>query len=188
MKNEKAFKEVLTTAFTQPMEDFSYNVDLQNGDDKISVSFEDYFEDTLANIQLMSENSEEKSTDCAMAFSLHSINYAAQTRDMHNRIDDFFASADNQDWLKENGIADDEKSALCQELKDFISDKMAIKGRTKEEKEFIEKINAVFDSKGEKPADHLENALDFISDVNKYRQNGYNTKDALNSAYNDLAF
>lgn len=188
MKNENVFKEVLTKSFTQTMEDFSYNVDLQNGDDKISVSFEDYFEDTLANIQFMSENSEEKSTDCAMAFSLHSINYAAQTRDMHNRIDDFFASADNQDWLKENGIADDEKSALCQELKDFISDKMAIKGRTKEEKEFVEKINAVFDSKGENPDDHLENALDFISDVNKYRQNGYNTKDALNSAYNDLAF
>ena len=89
MKNEKVFKEVLTKAFAQTMEDFSYNVDLQNGDDKISVSFEGYFEDTLANIQLMSENSEEKSTDCAMAFALHSINFAAQTRDMHNKIDDF---------------------------------------------------------------------------------------------------
>ena len=188
MKNEKVYKEVLIKAFAQTMEDFSYNVDRQNGDDKISVSFEDYFEVTLANIQLMSENSEEKSTDCAVAFALHSINVAAQTRQIQNRIDDFFTSADNRQWLKENGIADDEKNALCQELKALISDKMSIKGSTKEEKEFVEKINAVFDSKEEKPADHLENALGFISDVNKYLQNGYNAKDALNSAYNDLAF
>ena len=187
MKNEKVFKEVLTKAFARTMEDFSYNVDLQNGDDKTSVSFEDYFEDTLANVQLMSEKAEEKSTDCAVAFALHSINVAAQTRQIQNSIDDFFTSADNQQWLKENGIADNEKNALCQELKNLISDKMAIKGSTKEEKEFVEKINAVFDSKEGKPADHLENALGFISDVNKYRQNGYNAKDALNSAYNDLA-
>ena len=188
-KNEKVFKDILSKAFVQTTEKFSFMIDLQNGDDKLNLSLEDYFEDTMANIQLMSENSTEKSTACAAAFALHSINLAAQTRDMHNRIDNFFANADNQDWLKENGVGDDEKSALCQELKDFISNELKIKTSTKEEKEFVEKINAVFDiGKEEQPADYLKHTLDFFSDVNKYLQNDYKAKDALNAAYNDLSF
>lgn len=188
-RNDKVFKKILNKAFTQTMENFSFMVDLNNGEDKLSVSFEEYFEDTLANARLMSENSKEKSAACASAFALHSVNMIAQTREIHNRIDDFFASADNRDWFKENGISDDEKPAICSELKDYISDEMKIKGSTKEENDFIERVNAVFDSsKEELPTDQLKHTLDFISNVNKYLQNDYNAKDALNAAYNDSSF
>lgn len=101
----------------------------------------------------------------------------------------FFASSDNQDWLKENGISEDEKASLCQELKDFISDELKVKCSTKEESDFVEKVKAVFDiDKEKKSADQLKHTLDFVSGVNKYIQKDYNAKDALNAAYNDIAF
>lgn len=189
MKNDRIYKAILNKAFEQTVNSFSANIEINDGDEKLSLGFEDYFEDTMENTRLVGENSEEKSTACAAAFALHSINMVAQTYEIQGKIDDFFASSDNQDWLKENGIADDEKAALCQELKDFVSEELAVKGKTKEENAFVEKVKAVFENdKAENSVDKLKTTLNFISDVNKRIQNNSNAQDALNSAYNDLSF
>ena len=89
-EHEKAYRTVLSKAFEQTMQNFSVKFDVNSGEDKINLSVEDYFEDTLVNTQLMSKNSKEKSTACAAAFALHSINLVAQTYEIQNRIDDFF--------------------------------------------------------------------------------------------------
>lgn len=188
-KHENISKAVLSKAFEQTMQNFSEKYDLNSGNDVLNLSVEEYFEDTMANTQLMSENSKDKSTSYAETFALHSINLVAQNYEMQNSIDEFFTNPDNQDWLKENGVSDDEKAALRQEIKDLIADELKVKCNSKEETDFVEKVKAVFEGeKDEKSADRIKHSLDFISNVNKYIENNYNTKEALDAAYNDMSF
>ena len=185
--NEKMVKDILGRVFEGTKKSFSFSVDFTSGNDSVRVKFEDYFDDTLAHVQLMSEKSEDKRFAYAQAFALNAMNFAAQTREMHKQIDEYFANENNRGLLEKYGISEEEKAEVGKQIKDYVSETLSVKGKTKEETAFVEKINAVFDKSGNN-VDCMKDTLDYISNVNRYIESGLSEKDALNSAYNDLSF
>lgn len=185
--NDKMIKDILGRVFERTKNSFSFSVDFTSGSDSVSVKFEDYFNDTLANVQLRAEKSEDKRFAYAQAFALNAMNFAAQTREMHKQIDEYFSNENNRGLIEGYGVSEEEKTKIAKQIKDYVSDTLSVKVKTKEETAFVEKINAVFDKSGSN-VDCLKDTLDYISNVNRYIENGLSEKDALNSAYNDLAF
>lgn len=187
--HDKLNKVIFDKIFDGAQKNFDFTVDFHSGDDSVSIGIEDYFEDTFARIQLMGDKSESKGFACAEAFALNAFNYVAHTRELHKQIDDYFANETNRTLLDAYGMNEEEKAAYCQQLKDKISDEIGIKGKNAEETAFIEKINAVFDmNQGAGNSDYLKETLDYLSNVNRYIENGASQKDALDAAFNDASF
>ena len=182
-------KTILDKIFDEAKKSFSFPMEFRNGEYSVSVSFEDYFEDTFARIQLMGDKSESKGFAGAEAFALNAFNVVAHTRELHKQIDDYFANEVNQTLLDAFGMNEEEKTALNKQLKDTVSDAIGFKGNTPEETAFIDKINAAFDmNQGNSNSDYLKETLNYISNVNRYIENGASQKDALAAAFNDASF
>lgn len=182
-------KQILNQVFDGAKKSFSFPMEFKSGEDSVSVSFEDYFEDTFARIQLMGDKSESKGFACAEAFALNAFNVVAHTRELHKQIDDYFANEVNQTLLDAFGMNEEEKTAYCKQLKNMVSDEIGLKGKTPEETAFIEKINAAFDmNQGSSNSDYLKETLNYLSNVSRYIENGASQKDALDAAFNDASF
>lgn len=182
-------KIILDKVFDGAKKSFDFSMEFKNGNDSVSIGFEDYFEDTLARIQLMGNKSESKGFAGAEAFALNAFNVVAHTRELHKQIDDYFAKDVNQTLLDAFGMNEEEKAAYRKELKENVSDAIGFKGNTPEETAFIDKINAVFDmNEGSSNADYLKETLNYLSNVSRYIENGASQKDALDAAFNDASF
>ncbi len=182
-------KAILDKIFDGAKKSFDFSMEFKSGNDSVSVSFEDYFQDTFARIQLMGDKSESKGFAGAEAFALNAFNVVAHTRELHKQIDDYFANEVNQTLLDAYGMNEEEKTAYRKELKEKVSDSIGFKGNTPEETAFIEKINAAFDmNQGNSNSDYLKETLNYLSNVSRYIENGASQKDALDAAFNDASF
>lgn len=182
-------KIILDKVFDGAKKSFDFSMEFKNGNDSVSIGLEDYFEDTLARIQLMGNKSESKGFAGAEAFALNAFNVVAHTRELHKQIDDYFSKDVNQTLLDAFGMSEEEKAAYRKELKEKVSDAIGFKGNTPEETAFIDKINAVFDmNEGSSNADYLKETLNYLSNVSRYIENGASQKDALDAAFNDASF
>ena len=189
MKHNNLTKRILNQVFDGAKKSFDFSMEFRNGNDSVSVNFEDYFEDTLARIQLLDNRSEKKGFSTAEAFALNAFNIVAHIREMHKQIDDYFSNDVNQTLLDAYGMNEEEKNAYRKQLKDMVSDTIGFKGNTPEETAFIEKVNAVFDmGQGGSNPDYLKETLNYLSDVNRYIENGASQKAALDAAFNDASF
>ena len=189
MKHNNLTKRILNQVFDGAKKSFDFSMEFRNGNDSVSVNFEDYFEDTLARIQLLDNRSEKKGFSTAEAFALNAFNIVAHIREMHKQIDDYFSNDVNQTLLDAYGMNEEEKNASRKQLKDMVSDTIGFKGNTPEETAFIEKVNAVFDmGQGGSNPDYLKETLNYLSDVNRYIENGASQKSALDAAFNDASF
>ena len=186
--NNRMNKIILDKAFEGAKKSFSFSMDFQNGNDSVSVSFEDYFEDTFARIQHLGNRSGNKGFASAEAFALNAFNIVANTRELHKQIDDYFSNDVNQTLLDAFGMNEEEKNAYRKQLKDMVSDTIGFKGNTPEETAFIEKVNAVFDMGEGSNVDYMKETLNYLSNVSRYIENGANHKDALDAAFNDASF
>lgn len=182
-------KIILDKVFDGAKKSFDFSMEFKNGNDSVSIGLEDYFEDTLARIQLMGNKSESKGFAGAEAFALNAFNVVAHTRELHKQIDDYFSKDVNQTLLDAFGMNEEEKAAYRKELKEKVSDAIGFKGNTPEETAFIDKINAAFDmNEGSSNADYLKETLNYLSNVSRYIENGASQKDALDAAFNDASF
>lgn len=182
-------KTILDKVFDGAKKSFDFSMEFKSGNDSVNASFEDYFEDTFARIQLMGNKSESKGFAGAEAFALNAFNVVAHTRELHKQIDDYFANEVNQTLLDAYGMNEEEKTAYRKELKEKVSDSIGFKGNTPEENAFIDKINAAFDmNQGNSNADYLKETLNYLSNVSRYIENGASQKDALTTAFNDASF
>lgn len=187
-------KKIVGKAFEKAEKIFSYTVSFKNGNNSVDIEMEEYFDDTFDKILSLCNNTESKSLACAEAFALNAINSASKVHEVNKQIDELFTQTENKSLLDEYGISEAEKTDLCKNIKNMVSNELSVKGSTKEETDFINKINEVFDKNAEdknaedKNAEYLNQALDYISNVNRYINEGASEKDALDAAYNDMMF